>query len=204
MGWLNASDLLHSRALFTVGDVFSAFPQVEWITGRPTLIGEKGWPFVTEKLRRWSRYRFLAGANRHVQQESTFWRRSLWQRAGGKFSTEYRAEGDFELWVRFFRHAKLYTVDAVIGGWRDHLDGLSRDNLKRYDANCDEIIDRELAAMSQAAESKLFCKLVGPLKHIRFVRGAWSRLVVRSLYRLPARDWPPVIEYQQNEWKMRG
>jgi len=34
-----------------------------------------------------------------------------------------RREGsDFELWVRFFRYARLYPVDALIGGFRVHPD----------------------------------------------------------------------------------
>jgi glycosyltransferase involved in cell wall biosynthesis len=203
LGWLNSSDMLQTHGLFVVGNVFSSFAEVEWITGRPTLIGEEGWPCVAKELRRWSRYRFLAGANQHIQQESTFWRRSLWERAGGGLSTEFRAEGDFELWVRFFRYAKLYTVDALIGGWRNHTDSLSHSSMKRYDGNCDAIIDRELAMMREGGESKLFCKVIGPVKHTRFVRGIWSRLGGRVLYKWPGSDWPPVIEYQQNHWKMR-
>ena len=203
MGWLNASDMLHANALFTVAGVFLSFGEVQWITGRPTLIGEEGWPSVAKDLRRWSRYRFVAGANRHVQQESTFWRRSLWERAGGACSTEFRAEGDFELWVRFFRSAELYTVDALIGGWRNHGDGLSRSDLKIYDGNCELIIDRELTAMRSRGESELFCKLIGVLKHTRFVRGIWSRLAVEALYRWAAADWPPVIEYAEGGWRMR-
>jgi cellulose synthase/poly-beta-1,6-N-acetylglucosamine synthase-like glycosyltransferase len=36
MGWLNASDLLHTSGLFVVGSVFASLPAVEWLTGRPT------------------------------------------------------------------------------------------------------------------------------------------------------------------------
>jgi glycosyltransferase involved in cell wall biosynthesis len=38
MGWLNASDALHVGALKVVGSVFATFPEVEWITGRPTIL----------------------------------------------------------------------------------------------------------------------------------------------------------------------
>ena len=36
MGWLNASDLLHTSGRSVVGSVFAALPEIEWITGRPT------------------------------------------------------------------------------------------------------------------------------------------------------------------------
>jgi hypothetical protein len=48
--------------------------------------------------------------------ESIFWRRSLWEKAGGELTAAYRDVGDFDLGVRFFRHARLYSVDALIGG----------------------------------------------------------------------------------------
>lgn len=105
MGWLNCSDMLHTRGLFVVGSVFAAFQDVEWITGRPTVFNTQGMTVEVQPLPRWTRNRFLAGANRHIQQESTYWRRSLWERAGGALSEAYRAEGDFEQWVRFFRYA---------------------------------------------------------------------------------------------------
>jgi len=112
MGWISATDLLHVGSLFVVGSVFRTFPQIEWITGRPTGFSDEGMAVETLRLRQWSRMRFLAGANRYIQQESTFWRRSLWDRAGGRVDDSRRSASDFELWVRFFRFAKLYPVEA--------------------------------------------------------------------------------------------
>jgi hypothetical protein len=51
----------------------------------------------TRDLPSWLRFRFLAGANRYIQQESTFWRRSLWEKAGGTLNAAYRDVGDFDL-----------------------------------------------------------------------------------------------------------
>lgn len=80
MGWLNCSDKLHTGGLAVVGSVFATFPEIEWITGRPTGFNVLGMTTHIDDLRRWSRYRFLAGANQYIQQESTFWRKSLWER----------------------------------------------------------------------------------------------------------------------------
>jgi glycosyltransferase involved in cell wall biosynthesis len=203
MGWLNASDMLHTQGLQAVGSVFAELPNVEWITGRPTLFYEQGWPSLAKGLRRWSRYRFLAGANRHIQQESTFWRRSLWDKSGGAMCTEYRAEGDFELWVRFFRHAQLYTVDALIAGWRYHADNLGWSDVERYDRNCDRIVEQELGSMSDGSSARLFRRITTILGPIPILRGIWRRLAIKALYRLPGSDWPPVIEYNDGKWKLR-
>lgn len=205
MGWLNSSDLLQINSLFTVATIFRDLPQVEWITGRPTKISATGMTIDVLPVPHWSRMRFLAGANKYIQQESTFWRRSLWQRAGGSLSTEFRAEGDFELWVRFFRHAKLHSVEALVGGYRLHDHALSSSDMARYDRNCDLITTREVAAMKGPAGTalRLFRRIDRAVKPIPKVRGLWQRLAIQSLYRFPAPDLPPVIHYGEQGWQLR-
>jgi glycosyltransferase involved in cell wall biosynthesis len=202
MGWLNASDMLHTHGLFVVGSVLGAFPQVEWITGRPTVFNEQGMPIEVQRLHRWSRYRFLAGASRHIQQESTFWRRSLWERAGGQLDTSYRAEGDFDLWVRFFRHAHLYSVDALIAGYRFHRDALSYSNIDLYNRTCDAIIERELEFSATTVPVRLFRRISQAVQPIPFVRGIWRRLAVQSLYQVAGPDWTPKIHFSNGQWTM--
>jgi glycosyltransferase involved in cell wall biosynthesis len=207
MGWLNSSDLLQVNGLFTAGSIFRGLRDVEWITGRPTKISATGMTIDVLPVPRWSRGRFLAGANKHIQQESTFWRRSLWERAGGRLSTEFRAEGDFELWVRFFRHARLYSANALIGGYRLHDDALSSSNMERYNRNCDEIAGREVERLqgSRRAALKAFRWVSEAVKPIPKVRGLWYRAAIRGLYRTGGPDWPPVIEYGEEEesWRLR-
>jgi glycosyltransferase involved in cell wall biosynthesis len=205
MGWLNASDMLHTKGLFVVGSVFRDLPQVEWITGRPTWFSQEGMNMNVgvQDLPRWSRYRFLAGANKYIQQESTFWRRSLWNRAGGSLSSSYQAAGDFDVWARFFQHARLYSTDALIGGYRFHEDALSAADRESYDRGCEAVIERELAGLPGARATKLFRKITRFVKPIPKVRGLWSLLAVRGLYRLPGPDLPPLIQYQTNKWVLR-
>jgi glycosyltransferase involved in cell wall biosynthesis len=204
MGWLNASDLLHLNSLFVVGSVFSALVDVDWITGRPTGFGPSGMTVVVKDLPRWARYRFLLGANRYIQQESTFWRRGLWERAGASLDSSHRDAGDCELWVRFFRHAKLYSVDALIGGYRYHTDSITSLQKLEYERHFDEIAERELNSVGGPAQVKLFWRLSKFMQRIPKVRVVWQRTAVRALYQLPASDWPPVIEYQGNQWGFRS
>ena len=195
MGWLNAGDLLHVNGLMVVGGVFGALPQVQWLTGRPTKFSDSGETIEVMDLLRWSRWRFLAGANKYIQQESTFWRRSLWDLAGGTLDASLRAEGDFDLWVRFFRHARLHSVDALIGGYRLHPNALGGGDLRRYDRTCDEIARRELQAARGALGPKLFAGVTRLVRNVPKVRGLWNRVALRALYRRTAADWPPVIRY---------
>lgn len=121
MGWLNADDMLHDGALFKIAAVFMAYPEIDWITGRPTVYDAAGdLTLVVDPLPAWTPTAMAdMGVRQFLQQESTFWRRSLWQRAGG-LRTDLALAGDYALWMEFFRHARLYTVDALLGGYRMH------------------------------------------------------------------------------------
>lgn len=127
MGWINSDDVLLPGALQTVAQVFEQFPQIQWISGRAAAMSEDGIVYTVRSARPWTWLRFLAGDYRHIQQESTYWRRSLWDKAGGQLDERFGIAGDFELWTRFFKHAELYPVDALIGCFRFRKSGqLSR------------------------------------------------------------------------------
>lgn len=130
MGFLNSDDMLTPWALPVVEEIFRRFPEVEWVTSlRPLLWDVKGRAVHCPTFRGFSRAAFLRGENLprpgafatdFIQQESTFWRRSLWEKAGGHLRADLHRAQDFELWARFFQHATLYGVDTPLGGWRFH------------------------------------------------------------------------------------
>lgn len=130
MAWLNAGDVFLPWTLRLVSELFARFPHVEWLTTqRPLAIDERGVAIQSEYVGGYARESFRAGVNlpggdwfarAGIQQESTFWRRSLWERAGGRLATQLGYAGDFELWLRFFDHAEPYAVDVPLGGRRVH------------------------------------------------------------------------------------
>jgi hypothetical protein len=202
MGWISATDMLHAGSLFVVGSVFQTFPEVEWITGRPTGFSDDGMAVEVLKLRHWSRLPFLAGANRYIQQESTLWRRSLWERAGGRVDDSRRNGSDFELWLRFFRYAKLYSVDALIGGFRSHPDSLGLQNLAECHRIHDEIIEKELASMPGAEGLKRLRALSSSVMSIPSLEKPWRKLVLNALTKLPGIERTPIIRYRKTGWVM--
>jgi len=204
MGWISATDLLHPGSLSVVGGVFRRFPKVEWITGRPTGFNDDGMAVEFLKLRQWSRMPFLAGANRYIQQESTFWRRSLWEQAGSRVDDTRRSASDFELWVRFFRYAKLYPVDALIGGFRSHPDSLGLQNLEECHRIQDAIIENELATMNGVGALKLFRALSSRALRTPGLAKPWTKLVIGTLMKLPGGGRAPVIRYRRNQWVMQA
>jgi glycosyltransferase involved in cell wall biosynthesis len=198
MGWISATDVLHPGGLRVVGSVFRQLPEVEWITGRATACTEDGMTHWIEEIPHWSRYRFLMGANRAIQQESTFWRRSLWEKAGGYVDASRRLVSDFELWVRFFRHAKLYPVEGLIGAFRGHGDSLGFQFLEECYRIHDQVIEKELEHAEWGEAIRIFRRVSRRMQSIRKVRYFWRRLVIDSLYKMPGRDWAPVIRYDED------
>jgi glycosyltransferase involved in cell wall biosynthesis len=205
MGWLNAGDKLHTNGLYIVGSVFASFRKLEWITGRPTLFNDEGMTVKVMGLPRWSRFRYLAEASHHVQQESTYWRRELWLRAGGALNATYRDVGDSDLWVRFFRHAELHTVDALIGGYRHHPGSISHSDIDGFNRRCDEIIGAELNRESKFGVLKFWRRITQQLERIRKVRGAWRLFGAPALrwllYHAPGHNCPSVIKYKHGRWQ---
>ena len=130
MAWLNSDDKYLPSTFSIVADIFSAHPQVEWVTSvHPLTWNERGQVVTVDFSGGFNSCAFYRGSNlpvsgthgrRWIQQESTFWRRSLWERAGGNLDLTFRYAADFELWARFFRHAELYGVSTLFGGFRAH------------------------------------------------------------------------------------
>src|SRR5581483_9792736 len=129
MGWLNSDDRLLPRALEVVRELFTRFPEVQWLTsGSPVMLDESGRAVRVGRTSGFAREPYLLGLNGlrpwsrqyFVQQESTFWRRGLWEAAGGALDPGFGPAADFELWRRLFDHAELWTVDTMLGAFRVH------------------------------------------------------------------------------------
>lgn len=119
--WLNSDDKYHPGAFKTVADTFMHHPEVEWLTGRPTVWNAKGELIDIRLLHAFSLRDYLdPDQHTFIQQESTFWRKRLWDRAGGRIDTALNFAGDMELWLRFFQESELHVIDALLGGFRYH------------------------------------------------------------------------------------
>jgi glycosyltransferase involved in cell wall biosynthesis len=200
MGWLNASDMLHPEGLAVVGSVFAALPQVRWITGRPTHFGEDSSTTWVGPIPRWSRKRYLAGANRYIQQESTYWRRELWEKAGRSVDASRRDASDADLWVRFFRHAELHGVDSLIGGYRKHADSIAAQDLPGYDRSLDEIVSREVQSLNGERFIRAIRALGTRAHRHPGIAAWWDHEIIGRLYGWRGPDWPAVIRHRNGTW----
>lgn len=136
MCWINSDDILMPGALRMVGSIFANLKDVEWINSLPTTITPdnfinyvalKPW-YVRSFLQRGWYIRKLLG---FVMQEGTFWRRSLWEKAGG-YIKDVPYSMDWELWKRFAQHSDLVLVNAVLAAYRLNPERKNNDEHKNY------------------------------------------------------------------------
>lgn len=150
MGWINSDDLLTSWSLRTIGEIFTKFPHVNWIQGFTSSWNRQGQ--MTGGFRNPKNiYDYLTGNYAWIQQESVFWRRSLWDKAGEAISEKVKLMVDGELWSRFFLHDELYTVDCVLGGWRCYGENRALLNYPK----CLQEMEESIASMANKCDARI-------------------------------------------------
>ncbi|WP_170428875.1 glycosyltransferase family 2 protein [Ruegeria arenilitoris] len=142
MGWINSDDMLMPGGLSLVGSLFALNTDVDWVTGRMTCLDEDDNIVTNICPKPISRARLLAGDYQWVQQESTYWRRSLWDKSGGHLDESLSLAVDGELWLRFSRYANLTSVRAQIGAFRFR-NGQRSESMQAYHAEMLSAIVRE-------------------------------------------------------------
>lgn len=148
MAWLNSDDMYHRNSLFSVAEIFMSFKYVKWLTGHNTNFDENGRVVSGRPSYRHNKYNMFLCPNEHIQQESTFWRRSLWVQVGEKLALQYKYAGDFNLWMKFFRYEELYITEALLGGFRYRTDQITQLYTRQYNDECKQVLEKEKRELS--------------------------------------------------------
>ncbi|WP_425085613.1 glycosyltransferase family 2 protein [Ruegeria profundi] len=191
MGWINSDDILRPGGLALVGSLFASRPDIDWVTGKITSIDENGRLLRDHRPRPTTYERLLAGDYQWVQQESTFWRKSLWDNAGKGLNEDLKLAVDGELWLRFSRLSKLIPVHAQIGAFRfrkgqrsEAIDDYHTEMLRVIEnergniTSCSEVVaqilDKPLKLRGQKEAEMLFPKLrevdPKPMKWLQLIK----------------------------------
>jgi glycosyltransferase involved in cell wall biosynthesis len=119
MGWLNSDDILLKETLWIIADFFSKNPDVDVIYGNRIIIDSNGL-----EVGRWIlpyHDRKVAYLTDYIPQETLFWRRTLWERVGGKLDDSFDYALDWDLILRFIDvDAKFYHLPELFGVFRLH------------------------------------------------------------------------------------
>ncbi|MBY0460721.1 MAG: glycosyltransferase [Gemmataceae bacterium] len=119
MAYLNSDDVLLPGTLWAVAKYFEDHPDVDVVYGHRVVINEDGYelgrwvlPGHQDEVLRWADY---------VPQETMFWRRRIWDKAGGRIDESFRFAMDWDLLLRFLEAgAKFHRLPRFLGGFRVH------------------------------------------------------------------------------------
>ncbi len=144
MAWINSDDMYTPWAFKVVAEIFLKFPHVMWIVGINAFWNTEGAMIKVSRNPK-NIFNFLLGDYTWVQQESVFWRRTLWEKAGSFINQDYKFMVDGELWTRFFLHEELHSVECVFAGYRMH----SKNRAKCNYSLCLHEMDAAISTMKE-------------------------------------------------------
>lgn len=169
LAWINSDDFYLPGALAEVVSIFEVYPEIDWLIFRPSIYNKNGIIARVDSCFK-SKYDYLSMnfSDPWIQQESSFWRRSLFESAGPYLDAGKKLMCDGELWSRFFLSSTPIFVDSIVSGYRSH--GTNRAGIY-YDECINEMhsilsimrkratqSDREKARMLYSIRSNFFSK----------------------------------------------
>jgi glycosyltransferase involved in cell wall biosynthesis len=147
LGWLCSDDLLLPGALRTVGRFFGRQPEVAAAYGDALWIDADGRFLRPKKEMDFNRFVMRYDHN-YVPQPSMFWRRSLYEAAGG-LDPRFDLAMDADLWERFSALAPIAHIPGYLSCMRYY--GEQKTRARRSDARREDGVLRARAA--RAAKS---------------------------------------------------
>lgn len=213
MLWLNSDDRLLPGSLLTIAEIFSIYPEIQWLTSSlPVIWNRNGQAIDCMNAGGFCRESFFRGVHLPggdwystytIQQESTCWRRSLWDLSGATIDDTLHYAGDFELWMRFFRHANLYSVRSLIGGFRKHGNQKTGNGMDLYR---DEALSclktsgaRTYGCIQGYARYLLHSILFSQPRPLRCIPAVFTTLLKRCGIIFPSKT----VEWNGKEWEIR-
>jgi Glycosyl transferase family 2 len=119
MAWLNGDDVLLPGALHYVSAYLARHPDIDVVYGHRIVIDANG-----DEIGRWvlpPHDDRVLSYDDFVPQETLYWRRELWERAGGRIDESFRFAVDWDMLVRFREAgARFARLPRYLGAFRAH------------------------------------------------------------------------------------
>ncbi len=146
--WINSDDTYTAGAFNHIANVFQVFPKIEWLKGVTDYIDEDSKLLVAGRCYLYEKEWILKGIygneSYFLEQDSMFWRKSLWSRAG-PIDSSLKLAGDFYLWFKFAQSSELYSLNERVSSFRKVAGQLSQD-LPKYRSEMNDILGGEREA----------------------------------------------------------
>ena len=139
--YLNADDIYLPGALNVVSKTFSNFSEIQWLKGitsyidKDSMLYKKGECYLYNN--EWIQKGIYGTQGYFIQQDSVFWRASLWNKVE-KIDKSLRLAGDFYLWVNFSKWTNLYSLNIPLSCFRTLENQLSSD-MEKYNLEVSSI-----------------------------------------------------------------
>ena len=182
--WLNSDDLYRDGAINTVMNAFEKFPDISWLTGTPSISNDLGVIRISDAhvFPSISKYTWTLSSNIFIQQESTFWRKKLYEEVGG-ISKDYRYANDYDLWSKFFKKELLYSIPQILASFRMHSPAqLSVSNRRNYVSEVKRIQSNYDIGILRKLILKLLMGIDYVLIRIPILRSAYDSLQFRQKF----------------------
>ena len=145
VSWLNADDIYFPWTLDRVNLFFQSFEKINWIAGLPSFLDCTGnithiYDNLSSRPQNFIRNgAFKNNVFGYLQQESMFFRKSLWDKVGG-LDLDYTLAADFELWTRFAKKSAVVSVNIPLSGFRIDDNSRSKKYVRIYEEEVNEIV----------------------------------------------------------------
>lgn len=128
MAYINADDTYLPGAFAIVASILMRYPDIEWLKGINTTSDEKGSVIAQGSCflyrQNWLREGIYGRYAYFVQQDSVYWKRSLWEKARPRISS-FRLAGDYALWTTFAIYTPLWSFNKQVSVFRKRAGQLS-------------------------------------------------------------------------------
>ncbi|MEI6863756.1 MAG: glycosyltransferase [Candidatus Adlerbacteria bacterium] len=132
--WIAGDDIYRPGAFQTMYEAFSQHPEIAWLKGITSTIGEHGELIGNNTCsvyhQDWLRLGVYGAEAYHVEQDSNFWRAEVWEKVGS-FPSYFKSAGDYWLWIHMAKYARLWSINAPISAFRKRAGQDSRANHNR-------------------------------------------------------------------------
>lgn len=173
MAWINSDDFYRPGTFAFVADFFARHPDVDVIYGHRLLVDEE-----SREIGRW----FLPDHDDEVlklydfvPQETMFWRRRIWEKAGG-LDTSYKFAMDWDLLLRFqAAGARIVRVPCFLACFRVHPAQKTSAQMEAVgQREIDTLRARTLGRHITPAEIESHPRLLGYLRRSAWLKFLWQ------------------------------
>lgn len=146
VSWLNADDVYFPWTFKTVDRCFAMHSSIDWIAGLPSFLDAEGdLSHTHNNLSSRPRNTIRKGGFRrnvygYLQQESMFYKKSLWDSVGG-LNLDYELASDFELWLKFADKTDIVAVNLPLAAFRIDYNSRSKRLVNDYEKEVISVLD---------------------------------------------------------------